>query len=211
MDCDHCDETFSSELARIEHALEAHGDELTSHDRDDLKRRRNKLERDADGGAGPVSRSTLKLAGFAVAGLALVAAAGFGLSMTGMVSFSTSGGGSNVDTTLGGPTHEHALFSVVVNGQQIDFSQRQYQVQSQDIHFEGGDGTQIHKHTQGTTIAYALETLGMTINETCLATQTDTYCESDGGDLTVTAGGADVDPQDYVVQDGVPIRIEYAN
>jgi len=50
----------------------------------------------------------------------------------------------------------------------------------------------------------------MGINETCIQTRSDTYCESDGGELSVTVNGEEIGkPGSHVIQDGEVIRIDY--
>src|SRR5688572_14933994 len=50
-----------------------------------------------------------------------------------------------------GSAHQHAAFLVKVNGENIDFSQPQYQVVSDFIHVENGDGTTLHRHATNVT------------------------------------------------------------
>jgi hypothetical protein len=140
---------------------------------------------------------------------------GYLLYAAGIVQVSSGSTGAvsasgEADLGPAGSTHEHAQFAVTVNGKQIDFSQSQYQLQSNYVHFEAGKGQRIHKHATGATIGYALDTLGMGINETCIQTRSDTYCESDGGELSVTVNGEEIGkPGSHVIQDGEVIRIDY--
>lgn len=221
MSCEYCDETFSSRRAEISHVLAEHGDDLTSHERDALKRERNDLSADTETGLFdrlPVSRSL----GLTVLAVAVLVAGGYGLASTGIVSFQGGGGASGPTGSAGtgatpasvgpvGSTHEHATFSVVVDGAPIDFGQPRYQVQSSHVHFENGDGSTIHSHATGVTIGYALDTLGLGINGTCLTVHADTYCESTGN-VTTTVDGQELDNgADHVIRDGETIRIRYAS
>lgn len=210
MGCEYCDASFGSRRDEINHLLDEHDDELTSHDRDELKRERNKLQ---DNGNGRNHKDLMKTAGVGVLAVLLFAGIGYALMAAGYISFSLDSGATG---GMGAPgsTHEHMPFTVIVNGEQIDFSQPKYQVgqtQNQHVHFEQGDGSTLHKHATGVTLGYAMESLGMKINSTCLTLDTgETYCEGDGGELTVTAGGKEVDdPASYVLQNGVGVRIEY--
>lgn len=214
MECDHCDASFSSDRERIEHVLDEHDDAITSHDRDSLKRELNKLEAQGDDSGDMPYRAI----GMAALALLAVVGGGYALSSAGIVNLSLNGNSAaspSGEASLGAPgtTHEHAPFTVRIDGEPIDFSQPQYQVgqtQNRHVHFEGGDGTTIHKHATGVTISYTMETLGMELNQTCLTLDTgEEYCDGENGELTVTAGGEDVDPETHVIQEGQSIRITY--
>lgn len=212
--CDHCDEEFESERERIQHVLDEHDDDINSHERDSLKRELNKFETDEGGPSFSVRQYTKPLIGVAaVIGLVGVAFA------SGLVSFDTGGGGepttgASGDISPGAPgsAHHHAQFDVVVDGQEIDFSQPRYQVgqtQNRYIHFEGGDGQTIHKHATDTTITFALESLDMSLTEDCLTLDTgEEYCESEGN-LTVQANGDAVNASSYVIQEGDTIEVAF--
>lgn len=100
MDCDHCGKEFDDEADRARHILDAHDDELTSHERDELKRTAN---RDGSGEAGagvdlPVSRT----AATALLGVAVLLVGGYALAATDVVSFSTGSGDDGTTTPTGG-------------------------------------------------------------------------------------------------------------
>ncbi len=207
MECGKCGESFSSEREKLRHLLQEHKEELSSHRRDELKRELNRIGSErSDGLDFPARSATLVMLFLAVLG------GGYAAFTTGAVSFSAGSdeGGGPVSVGPVGSTHDHASFSVVVEGERVDFSLSRYQLQSQEVHFENGDGSTIHKHATGVTVGYALQTLGMGVNETCLETVSDTYCEPDG-DLTVTVNGGEVEePAETVIRDGQNIRIEYS-
>lgn len=212
MACDHCGAEFGSRREEIEHVLSEHGDDISSHRADELKRERNRLDEESNGGGLPVSRRAI------AAGVMLLAVVGGGYALmnTGAVSFTSSGGGTdtptgNVGAQVGPPgsAHDHAGFSVVVDGEPIRFSKPRYQLQADRVHFEGGDGSTIHKHATGVTVEYALETLGLDVNATCLTVHGDQYCEPEG-EVEVTVNGEPAeDGGDHVIRDGETIRIAY--
>ena len=82
-----------------------------------------------------------------------------------------------------GSAHLHADIKVYVNGNQIDFSQPMYQLQSNLVHFEGGDGDVIHVHATGMTIGYALKTLGINFSPNCISVGNNNFCN--GGTKTL--------------------------
>src|ERR687898_1497093 len=79
-----------------------------------------------------------------------------------------------------GSAHTHAAFLVKVNGQNIDFSQPKYQVQTDYIHVENGDGTTLHRHATNVTFADFLKSIKMDIDKknNCLVFTNGTeYCD----------------------------------
>lgn len=119
-------------------------------------------------------------------------------------------GESNASVASAGTTHEHVAFVVAVNGRRIDFSRRQFQLRSRKVHFENGNGTLIHKHADGVTIDYTLNTLGMDLAGDCLRLGDQyTYCE-DGGTLNVTANGEPV-PRWYEIRDGDTVVVAFTS
>jgi hypothetical protein len=112
-----------------------------------------------------------------------------------------------------GSAHVHAGFAVILNGQEIDFSQSRYQVQSQLIHVEGGDGTTLHRHATGVPIGEFLRSVRMDIADGCFVHDNGTqYCE--GGDnrlLFFVNGQERDDAMGYVLNDGDRILITYGD
>ena len=72
--------------------------------------------------------------------------------------------------------HLHADVKVYINGQQIDFSQRKYQLQNSFIHFEDGIGDIIHTHATGLTIGHMLKSLGIDFDNNCIVVEGQSYC-----------------------------------
>src|SRR3989344_3079946 len=72
--------------------------------------------------------------------------------------------------------HLHADVKVYIDGKQVDFSQRKYQLTTSFIHFEENIGDVIHTHASGLTISHMLNSLGMELNKNCLTMEEDRYC-----------------------------------
>lgn len=110
-----------------------------------------------------------------------------------------------------GSVHWHADFSVTINGNRIDFNKQKYMVQSEYVHLERGDGTTIHKHATGVTLADFFESIGWELTDECLRTDTgDEYCSGDGGELRIVVNGDEIDaPGEYKIRDGDQIRVVY--
>ncbi|MCJ7478701.1 MAG: hypothetical protein MUP63_00800 [Candidatus Nanohaloarchaeota archaeon QJJ-7] len=208
MKCDKCGREVGSREEEIEHILDQHEDKISSHERDEMKRELNDID-----GSGGMSLPVRKL-GVGVVLLSLLVL-GYGLASTGIISFSTGGDSGPVEVSLGPPgsAHEHAQLSVTVNGDPIEFSKPKYQhsqTQNPRIHFEGGDGSTLHKHATGVTIGYALEQHGISVNETCMTVEDDTYCEDDATTLSLTVNGEEIeDPLSHVLRDNDVIEIVY--
>ena len=64
-----------------------------------------------------------------------------------------------------GSEHSHGGILVKIFGDAFDFSAPAYQIKSSWIHFEGNDGTTVHKHTTGVTLGYLFDTLGLGLDD----------------------------------------------
>ena len=115
-----------------------------------------------------------------------------------------------------GSAHEHAAFLVKVNGQNIDFSQPQYQVQSDYIHVENGDGTTLHRHATNVTFVDFLKSVKMDIdkkNKNCLAFTNGTeYCNDENNKLrTFINGNSTGYISDYILNNNDRLLVIYGN
>jgi hypothetical protein len=114
-----------------------------------------------------------------------------------------------------GSAHEHAAFLVKVNGQNIDFSQPQYQVQSDYIHVENGDGTTLHRHATNVTFVDFLKSVKMDIDKknNCLTFTNGTeYCDDENNKLRTFINGNSTGPiSDYVLNNNDRLLVIYGN
>lgn len=91
------------------------------------------------------------------------------------------------------PNHTHADFSVVINGQQWDFSQEKYMSDHPELedahmhakyfHLHDGNGHVMHSHTPGQTLAEFFATLSWQWDEGkhCMTADTgEQWCNGDG-------------------------------
>lgn len=86
--------------------------------------------------------------------------------------------------------HEHANLSIVMNGETLDLSQDKYQSTEDnpldaDAHLHDGNGSVVHKHRTGITLAYFLQTIGIRADSGCLTLDTEkpdekSFCSEDG-------------------------------
>ena len=114
-----------------------------------------------------------------------------------------------------GSAHEHAAFIVKVNGQNIDFSQPQYQVQSDYIHVENGDGSTLHRHATNVTFADFLKSVKMDIdkkNNCLIFTNGTEYCDDNNNKLrTFINGNSTKSISDYVLYNNDRLLVTYGN
>ena len=114
-----------------------------------------------------------------------------------------------------GSAHTHAAFLVKVNGENIDFSQPKYQVQSDYIHVENGDGTTLHRHATNVTFADFLKSIKMNLDEpnNCLVFTNGTqYCNNGDNQLrTFVNGNSTESISDYIINDNDRLLVMYGN
>jgi hypothetical protein len=67
-----------------------------------------------------------------------------------------------------GSEHAHAAIVVFVNGDQLDFSHPQFQIQSKYIHFENDNPHIIHKHATDVPLDMLFASFGLKIIENCI-------------------------------------------
>lgn len=112
-----------------------------------------------------------------------------------------------------GSTHEHTAFKLFINGQVVDFSQPKYQVKSQYMHFENGDGDTIHKHATGIDIGFLFETLDIKFTSDCITMDDGTsYCNDGNNTLKFFVNGVRNDLyNNYVLMDGDRVLLSYGS
>ena len=64
-----------------------------------------------------------------------------------------------------GSDHAHAALLVKIFGDTFEFSSPAFQIKSSWIHFEGRDGSTIHKHATGVDLGYLFETLAIGLDD----------------------------------------------
>jgi len=122
-------------------------------------------------------------------------------------------------TTPGGPEnagvlgseHSHAGILVKVFGDAFDFSAPSYQIKSPWIHFEGNDGTTIHKHATGVTIGYLFKSLTLGLDDQCFEFQDGrSFCTNEDYSLRFFINDEEVsDVRDYEIAEDDTILISY--
>jgi hypothetical protein len=186
-DCDYCGESFENEEAYLSHLQSEHQGELSGLD----QRRVDDFDADEDGF--PI--------GAAILGGTLVAA--FAVVALLVVTMGGSGGGSDGPSNLGS-VHEHGTMVVTIEGETFDLNSQEFLLQDDFFHFEGNElqnGVDIwHIHGQGVTLKYALESLGISVNDegTVLSYDGTTYRANDSGtEIVIEVNGEPVEPAEY--------------
>jgi hypothetical protein len=151
---------------------------------------------EASGVSEPAKIAQIGLAGLTVVMLVAVALTGY-LVVT----------GGNAD----GPTdqravHEHGTMEITIDGQQLDLMSSEFAQSDSAFHFHGNEQQKYgdyvwHKHARGVTLQYALETLGIEVNDagTELTYDGTTYSEDDGASIDIEVDGEAVEPADHEV------------
>ncbi len=93
-----------------------------------------------------------------------------------------------------GSEHSHASILVKIFGDEFDFSAPAYQIKSQWIHFEGRDGTTVHKHATGVTLGYLFETLALGLDDQCFVFQDGrSFCTNEDYELRFFVNSLEVE------------------
>lgn len=125
------------------------------------------------------------------------------------ISDSSIGGPENADVL--GSAHAHAGILVEIFGDEFDFSAPAYQIKSSWIHFEGRDGTTVHKHATGVTLGYLFETLSLNLDDQCFEFQDErSFCTNDDYELVFYVNREQVpDIRDYEIIEDDRVLISY--
>ena len=119
--------------------------------------------------------------------------------------------GAPPDAGALGSDHAHAALLVKIFGDDFDFSAPAYQIKSSWIHFEGRDGSTIHKHATGVTLGYLFGTLGLGLDDQCFIFQDGRqFCTNEDYSLKFYINDQKVnDIREYEIQEDDRILISY--
>jgi len=130
--------------------------------RKERKERENKRENYATKRSSEKKRNLLITIGVVVAIAVIVGFAGWKFA-----TISHAAPGAPVGAGALGSEHSHAAILVKIFGDTFDFSVPAYQLKTSWIHFEGGDGTTVHKHAKGVTMGYLFDSLKIKVDDKC--------------------------------------------
>jgi len=110
-----------------------------------------------------------------------------------------------------GSDHTHTAIVANIFGDEFDFSAPAYQIKSSWIHFEGRDGSTIHKHATGVTLGFLFDSLRLDLNDQCFVFQDGrSFCTNEDYTLRLFINGDQVsDIRDYEGMNGDRVLILY--
>jgi len=108
-----------------------------------------------------------------------------------------------------GSEHSHAAILVKIFGDTFDFASPAFQIKSSWIHFEGNDGSTIHKHATGVELGYLFDTLSIGLDDQCfIFPDGKSFCTNDDYTLKFFINEEQVeDIRDYEIMEDDRILI----
>ena len=90
-----------------------------------------------------------------------------------------------------GSEHAHAALVIFVNGDKLDFSHPQFQIQSKYIHFENDNPYLIHKHATDVPLDMLFASFGLKITSECieLGYEESQYCTDEDNSMIILVNG----------------------
>ncbi|NQV39687.1 MAG: protein-disulfide isomerase [Nitrosopumilus sp.] len=110
-----------------------------------------------------------------------------------------------------GSEHSHAALLVKIFGDTFDFDGPAFQIKSSWIHFEGRDGTTIHKHATGVDLGYLFDTLLIGLDDQCYTfPDGKQFCSNEDYELKFFINGEQTpDIRNYEIMEEDRILIVY--
>ena len=112
-----------------------------------------------------------------------------------------------------GSEHSHAAILVKIFGDTFEFASPAFQIKSSWIHFEGNDGSTIHKHATGVDLGYLFDTLGIGLDEECyIFPDGKSFCTNEDYTLKFFINREQVDDlRDYEIMEDDRILIQFGS
>ncbi|MDH3794997.1 MAG: protein-disulfide isomerase, partial [Nitrosopumilus sp.] len=103
----------------------------------------------------------------------------------------------------------HAAILVKIFGDTFEFASPAFQIKSSWIHFEGNDGSTIHKHATGVKLGYLFDTLSIGLDDQCfIFPDGKSFCTNDDYTLKFFINEEPVDDiRDYEIMEDDRILI----
>ena len=112
--------------------------------------------------------------------------------------------------------HVHADWLMVINDQPVDLTGDTYQsfsgdVKMADFHLHDNEDNVLHRHDDGLTLGMFLESIGFSLTNTCLTTDTnETFCEDTDHALALYVNGVrKKSPPNYVIEEEDQVLLYY--
>jgi hypothetical protein len=201
-DCSYCDKDFSSNKEKLEHELDEHEDEMSSHEKSDKKSQLNKLEQKTKTKKHN-RKQKIKYGGIAAVLGIMIIGGGFlaaqDIDNTRPVTNSSIG--------VGEPVHWHASYQISVCGENRVPQGGPMLAHTHGetrFHLEG-----VRQSKEQATLDWVMDSLGTKFSENSIYGQTS--CNGEPANLTVKANGETLEnPEEYIIRDGDNIRIKLA-
>ena len=112
-----------------------------------------------------------------------------------------------------GSEHSHAALLVKIFGDTFEFASPAFQIKSCWIHFEGNDGSTIHKHATGVDIGYLFDTLSIGLDDQCyIFPDGKSFCTNEEYTLKFFINREQVDDiRDYEIMEDDRILIQFGS
>jgi len=110
-----------------------------------------------------------------------------------------------------GSAHSHAGILVKIFGDTFEFSGPAFQIKTPWVHFEGRDGSTIHKHATGVTLEYLFNSLNIALDDQCYVfPDGKSYCTQEDYTLKFFINEEQLsDIRDYEIMEDDKILIIY--
>lgn len=123
----------------------------------------------------------------------------------------TPGGPENAGAL--GSEHSHAALLVKIFGDTFSFDGPSFQIKSPWIHFEGRDGTTIHKHATGVTLGFLFDSLDIDLDDKCyIFPDGKSFCTQEDYTLNFFINGNQMsDIREYEIEEDDRVLIVYGD
>jgi len=146
----------------------------------------------------------------AIAVLSVIAViVGYSIFLFATITETAPGGPENAGAL--GSAHSHAGILAKIFGDTFEFSGPAFQIKSSWIHFEGRDGTTIHKHATGVDLEFLFDSLRIALDDQCYVfPDGKSYCTQEDYTLKFFINGEQTsDIRDYEIMEDDKILIIY--
>ncbi len=112
-----------------------------------------------------------------------------------------------------GSEHSHAAILVKIFGDTFEFASPAFQIKSSWIHFEGNDGSTIHKHATGVDLEYLFDSLSIGLDDQCyIFPDGKSFCTNEDYTLKFFINREQVsDLRDYEIMEDDRILIQFGS
>jgi hypothetical protein len=112
-----------------------------------------------------------------------------------------------------GSEHAHAAILVKIFGDTFEFASPAFQIKSSWIHFEGNDGSTIHKHASGVDLGFLFDTLSIGLDDQCyIFPDGKSFCTNEDYTLKFFINREQVDNlRDYEIMEDDRVLIQFGS